>query len=271
MSLNFCFTEEQFGKISPLLPNKPRGVVGLVTDIFCRESFSACNATIAGRMYPPNTARPRHFAIATDAGPMPVFSNACSKNWRARRRIFRRSRSTRATSNRPTGSQRMVSKNTGEGRSVGKTKGGLNSKLHLEPTAGDRANISQFCQSLEHIPARDALSLQIAVMTPICATKPREVETIACIPPRKTARCSSNTNEGFYKTRNIVGRTFNRLKGWRQLSLRTFRGQKTLPSSPQRTSQQPSSGTYEAMPWAPCTLILLRSCCGFCRGGWRCL
>ena len=35
-------------------------------------------------------------------------------------------------------------------------------------------------------------------------------------------------NADLYKTRNIVERMFNRLKDWRQLSLRTFRCPETF-------------------------------------------
>ena len=49
-----------------------------------------------------------------------------------------------------------------------------------------------------------------------------------CIPPRKTRRLRFDYDTHLYKTRNIVERMFNRLKDWRQLSLRTFRAPETF-------------------------------------------
>ncbi len=44
-----------------------------------------------------------------------------------------------------------------------------------------------------------------------------------CIPPRKNRKRQIEYDADLYKTRNIIERMFNRLKDWRQLSLRTFR------------------------------------------------
>ncbi|SFU63024.1 Transposase DDE domain-containing protein, partial [Aliiroseovarius crassostreae] len=50
----------------------------------------------------------------------------------------------------------------------------------------------------------------------------------ACIPPRKNRKMQFEYDADLSKTRNIVERMFNRLKDWRQLSLRTFRCQQTF-------------------------------------------
>ncbi|KPN64580.1 hypothetical protein AKJ29_15185 [Aliiroseovarius crassostreae] len=50
----------------------------------------------------------------------------------------------------------------------------------------------------------------------------------ARIPPRKNRKMQFEYDADLYKTRNIVERMFNRLKDWRQLSLRTFRCQQTF-------------------------------------------
>ena len=44
-----------------------------------------------------------------------------------------------------------------------------------------------------------------------------------CIPPRKNRKVRLKYDAALYKSRNIIERMFNRLKDWRQLSLRTFR------------------------------------------------
>ena len=48
------------------------------------------------------------------------------------------------------------------------------------------------------------------------------------IPPRKNRKVQFHYDTDLYKTRNIVERMFNRLKDWRQLSLRTFRCSETF-------------------------------------------
>jgi len=55
-----------------------------------------------------------------------------------------------------------------------------------------------------------------------------ETNVTACIPPRKNRKVQFEYDTDLYKTRNIVERMFNRLKGWRQLSLRTFRCPETF-------------------------------------------
>ena len=128
----------------------------------------------------------------------------------------------------------------GDGRSIGRTKGGLNSKLHLVCdgcgipvhlglTAGNRADITQASQCLEPYVGKgctviadrgyDANHLRDWLA---------EAQATACIPPRKNRKIQFEYDTNLYKTRNIVERMFNRLKDWRQLSLRTFRCHNTF-------------------------------------------
>ncbi|KPN65009.1 hypothetical protein AKJ29_06295 [Aliiroseovarius crassostreae] len=55
-----------------------------------------------------------------------------------------------------------------------------------------------------------------------------DAKATACIPPRKNRKMQFEYDADLSKTRNIVERMFNRLKDWRQLSLRTFRCQQTF-------------------------------------------
>lgn len=55
-----------------------------------------------------------------------------------------------------------------------------------------------------------------------------EADATACIPPRKNRKVQFEYDVDLYKSRNIVERMFNRLKDWRQLSLRTFRCPETF-------------------------------------------
>lgn len=49
-----------------------------------------------------------------------------------------------------------------------------------------------------------------------------------CIPPRRNRKIQLEYDAALYKTRNSVERMFNRLKDWRQLSLRRFRCPETF-------------------------------------------
>lgn len=133
-----------------------------------------------------------------------------------------------------------MSKKTADGRAIGKTKGGLNSKLHLvcdgagrpvhlHLTAGNQADITQ---------ARQCLEPYLRKGTTVIADRGydanhlrdwlTESDATPCIPPRKNRRVQFDYDTDLYKTRNIIERMFNRIKDWRQLSLRTFRCTQTF-------------------------------------------
>ena len=101
--------------------------------------------------------------------------------------------------------------------------------VHLGLTAGNRADISQARQCLEPYVAKNCTVIADRgydanhLRDWLNATK-----AIACIPPRKNRKVQFQYDAELYKTRNIVERMFNRLKDWRQLSLRTFRCPKTF-------------------------------------------
>ena len=106
--------------------------------------------------------------------------------------------------------------------------------MHLGLTAGNRADISQARQCLETYVAKgctviadrgyDANHLREWL---------NETNANTCIPPRKNRKVQFEYNTDLYKTRNIIERMFNRLKDWRQLSLRTFRCPETFLAAAQ--------------------------------------
>ena len=88
--------------------------------------------------------------------------------------------------------------------------------------------------------ARAALSLPTVDTMPIipaCSRQVRnwllKVKATACIPPRKNRKVQFEYDTELYKTRNIIERMFNRIKDWRQLSLRTFRCPETFLAAAQ--------------------------------------
>lgn len=90
MSSNYWLSEEQFHKIRPLLPNKPRGVARVDDRRVLSGIIFAFSAAIAGRMSRLNTARPRRSATGTSGGPKRAFSNGYSTLWPATAPTFRR-------------------------------------------------------------------------------------------------------------------------------------------------------------------------------------
>ena len=73
--------------------------------------------------------------------------------------------------------------------------------------------------------------------SPACSRQVRnwllKAEATACIPPRKNRKVQFEYDTKLYKTRNIIERMFNRIKDWRQLSLRTFRCPETFLAAAQ--------------------------------------
>ncbi len=106
--------------------------------------------------------------------------------------------------------------------------------VHLCLTAGNRADITQ---------ARQCLAPYVAKDCTVIADRGydanhlrdwlRERDANPCIPPRKNRKRQIEYDTDLYKTRNIIERMFNRLKDWRQLSLRTFRCSETVLAAAQ--------------------------------------
>jgi len=131
-------------------------------------------------------------------------------------------------------------KNTGNGRAIGLTKGGLNSKLHLvcdgaeKPvritvSGGNEADISHAKQCLEPIIKKGSTVIaDRGYDADHLRDWLRKSKVSVCIPPRKNRKTQYRYSKKLYKTRNLVERCFNRIKDWRSLSLRTFRCPETF-------------------------------------------
>ncbi len=101
--------------------------------------------------------------------------------------------------------------------------------VHLRLTAGNRADITQARQCLEPYVAKGCT---IIADRGYDANHLREwlneARATPCIPPRKNRKLQFEYDTDLYKTQNIIERMFNRLKDWRQLSLRTFQCPQTF-------------------------------------------
>ena len=101
--------------------------------------------------------------------------------------------------------------------------------VHLHLTAGNRADISQARQCLEsHVRAGSTVIADRGYDANHLRDWLNEVGATPCIPPRRNRKIQFEYDTDLYKTRNIIERMFNRLKDWRQLSLRTFRSPQTF-------------------------------------------
>ena len=128
---------------------------------------------------------------------------------------------------------------------IGRTKGGLNTKLHLvcdgagrpvrlHITAGNRADITQARQCLEgHVRKGDTVIADRGYDADHLRQWLAGIGATPCIPPRRNRKAQCEYDAALYKSRNIIERMFNRLKDWRQLSLRTFRCPETFLAAAQ--------------------------------------
>ncbi len=106
---------------------------------------------------------------------------------------------------------------------------GAGRPVHLHLTAGHRADITQARQCLEPYVKKGATVIaDRGYDANHLRDWLKEAEATACIPPRKNRKVQFEYDTDLYKTRNIIERMFNRLKDWRQLSLRTFRCPETF-------------------------------------------
>ena len=101
--------------------------------------------------------------------------------------------------------------------------------VHLQLTAGNRADISQARQCLEdHVREGSTVIADRGYDANHLRDWLTTVGATPCIPPRKNRKIQFDYDKNLYKTRNIIERMFNRFKDWRQLSLRTFRCPETF-------------------------------------------
>ena len=208
---NFWLSDEQFDKISPLLPNKPRGVPRvddrrvLSGIIFCIQRGYRCSGVPPA--YDPAKTLYKRWKRCSEAGVLePIFETLARDTADLSRLMIDASqlKTHRIAAN-------GVKKNTDDGRSIGKTKGGLNSKLHLvcdggappvhlHLTAGKRADISQTRQCLEpYVSKKCTVIADRGYDANHLRDWLAQTKATACIPPLKTAKCSMNMTLNFTK------------------------------------------------------------------------
>ncbi|MDF3607741.1 IS5 family transposase [Paracoccus sp. DMF-8] len=125
----------------------------------------------------------------------------------------------------------LGSKKGGRGRLIGRTKGGLNSKLHVLADAKGRP-IRMFLsagQTSDYIRARALLS-QIPQAASLLADRGYDADWFRnalidmgispCIPSRKARKVSIPHDADLYRQRHRIENMFARLKDWRRIATR---------------------------------------------------
>jgi len=143
--------------------------------------------------------------------------------------LLRKSRTHRQYSE-PSPSTLSRSKKRGAEQAIGRSRGGLTTKIHaavdalgnpvrLLLSAGQKSDIGQSIALIEGFDFQvllgdkgyDAQSLEDKVV---------EKQAVACIPSRKNCKVQRDYDKHLYKERNLVERFFNLLKHFRRIATR---------------------------------------------------
>ena len=263
---HFWLTEAQFDRLRPLLPNKPRVVPrvddrrvisGIIHVIRNGLMWSeGCPPPVQGhartRRQPTGLTRRSTIASCGGFGMMAAIGPRPMPDGRRVRQDFRRTCLRELSDGH--GDDRHYSSegapHRGEPgekgdapRRIGRTKGGLNSKLHavcdgegkplvLLLTEGQVSDYEGARHVLGHLPP-DATAL--IADRGYDADWLREAlskrDIAPCIPPRANRVGRANYDTDLYKRRNLVERMFGRLKDWRRISTRYDRCAYTFMSA----------------------------------------
>lgn len=127
-------------------------------------------------------------------------------------------------------------------RSIGLTKGGLNSKLHavtdgdgrpvcLYLTAGQVSDHKGADVLADKLPKAKMLLADRGYDSDAFRNKLKSKGIIPCIPPRKNRKVQHCYDKHIYKQRHKVENMFSRLKDWRRIAMRYDRQAHTFLSA----------------------------------------
>jgi transposase len=130
----------------------------------------------------------------------------------------------------PHGFKPMVKKG-GDGRLIGRTKGGMNTKLHavtdtqgrpirLHVTAGQISDYTGAAALIETLPKVDWLLADRGYDADWFRKQLKDKEIKPCIPGRKSRKKAIKYDKRRYKRRNRIEIMFGRLKDWRRIATR---------------------------------------------------
>ena len=227
---HFWLTEEQFARLKPLLPNKPRGVPR-VDD---RRVISGIIHVIrSGLMWrdapaeygPPKTLYNRFVRWSAAGGVQPYFFGAGRRERGDGRGDDRRHPSEGAPDGRQSAQKGALS------RCLGRSRGGLTSKLHavcdaagkpvrLLLTAGQVSDYRGAAALVASLPAATSLIADRGYDSDRFRTALTAQGITSCIPGRRHRKNPIEYDTALYKHRNQIERMFGRLKDWRRIATR---------------------------------------------------
>lgn len=122
-------------------------------------------------------------------------------------------------------------KKGGDGRLIGRTKGGMNTKLHavtdaqgrpirLHVTAGQISDYTGAAALIETLPKVDWLLADRGYDADWFRKRLKDKEIKPCIPGRKNRKKPIKYDKRRYKRRNRIEIMFGRLKDWRRIATR---------------------------------------------------
>jgi transposase len=122
-------------------------------------------------------------------------------------------------------------KKGGDGRLIGRTKGGMNTKLHavtdaqgrpirLHVTAGQISDYTGAAALIEALPKVDWLLADRGYDADWFRKRLKDKEIKPCIPGRKNRKKPIKYDKRRYKRRNRIEIMFGRLKDWRRIATR---------------------------------------------------
>ncbi|MEM9429238.1 MAG: IS5 family transposase [Pseudomonadota bacterium] len=238
---HFWLTKAQFACLEPLLPNKPRGVPR-VDD---RRVISGIVHVIrnglmwkdAPPVYGPHKTLYNRFVRWSQAGVFDrIFAELATQSTAADTVMID---ATHLKAHRTAASGQKGA----APRRIGRTKGGLNSKLHavcdgdgkpliLLLTEGQISDYEGAKHVFGHLPPNaNALIADRGYDADWLRDALDERDITPCIPPRKNRVEPIPYDANLYKRRNLVERLFGRLKDWRRISMRYDRCANTFMSA----------------------------------------
>ena len=238
---HFWLSDAQFARLQPLLPNKPRGVPR-VDD---RRVISGIVHVIrnglmwrdAPAVYGPHKTLYNRFVRWSRAGVFDrIFAALAGGSEATGHRDDRRDASQGAPHRREPAQKGAVP------RRIGRTKGGLNSKLHavcdgegkpliLLLTEGQVSDYRGAATVLPALPDAEVLIADKGYDSDWFREALTDLEIAPCIPGRSNRKAPIPYDADLYKQRNRIERMFGRLKDWRRIATRYDRCAHTFMSA----------------------------------------
>lgn len=116
-------------------------------------------------------------------------------------------------------------------RAIGRTKGGINSKLHavtdgqgrpvlLELTEGQASDYKGARALIDNLPRAEEILADRGYDADWFREALRDKDIEPCIPPKKNRKVQHEYDKDLYKKRHVIENSFAKLKDWRRVATR---------------------------------------------------